>query len=84
VLKGIQRSRSTNNWWQFSLVGPHRDPRVERNILDQRAAVEAITPESLQATARRYLRRDTAWRLVIVPEAGTVLHGGQDATPRGG
>ncbi len=68
MIEGLQRSRVSNLSWGVWLPRIHDDPRVSAAIRSHLADYEAVTPASLQATARRYLRPDTAWKLVIVPE----------------
>lgn len=67
MLESLRRSRASNNFWRFTLGGIHEDPRVATAITTQEADLQRITPEILQEVARRFLRPDTAWKLVIAP-----------------
>jgi zinc protease len=68
LLEQIQRVRAGNEWWLGELGDLGRDPRVPRAIETQVSDLQAVTPASLQAAARRFLRPDAAYRLVVVPE----------------
>ncbi len=67
MIEGLQRGRVSNLSWSVWLPRIQTNPRVAAVILSNLADLEAVTPASLQATARRFLRPDTAWKLIIVP-----------------
>lgn len=70
-LASIVRSRgSTNAWWLANLARVQSDPRVAASIASQVADYESVTPADLQRVARRYLSDTSAFKIVVVPEAG--------------
>jgi len=67
-LERLIKARETNAYWLEELAGAQTDPRrlaATRSVL---AAYERITPQDVQAAARRYLTPDRAWMLVVRPE----------------
>lgn len=67
-LERLIKSRETNDYWLEELAGAQTDPRrlaAARSVL---AGYERITPQDVQAAARRYLTADRAWMLVVRPE----------------
>ncbi len=65
----VIKARETNDYWLEELAGAQTDPRrlaATRSVL---AGYERITPQDVQAAARRYLTPDRAWMLVVRPEA---------------
>lgn len=69
-LERLIKSRETNDYWLEELAGAQTDPRrlaATRSVL---AGYERITPQDVQAAARRYLTADRAWMLVVRPEGG--------------
>ncbi len=71
-LERLIKARETNAYWLEELAGAQTDPRrlaATRSVL---AAYERITPQDLQAAARRYLTPDRAWMLVVRPESRPV------------
>jgi len=71
-LERLTKARETNDYWVEELAGAQTDPRrlaATRSVL---AGYERITPQDVQAAAKRYLTPDGAWRLVVKPEAKAV------------
>jgi zinc protease len=67
-LERLIKSRETNDYWLEELAGAQTDPRrlaATRSVL---AGYERITPQDVQAAARRYLTADGAWMLVVRPK----------------
>ena len=75
----INRQRTGNAWWLANLPRIQTDPRVTAMITSQLADYGAMTPADLQAAARAFLVPGRAYRIVVVPEAGSA--GAQPATP---
>ena len=66
-LERVIKARETNDYWLEELAGAQTDPRrlaATRSVL---AGYERITPQDVQAAARRYLTPDRAWMLVVRP-----------------
>jgi len=76
-LERLTKSRETNDYWLEELAGAQTDPRrlaATRSVL---AGYERITPQDVQAAARRYLTADRAWMLVVRPEGAPGAGAGQ-------
>jgi zinc protease len=65
-LESLDRLRAGNGWWLSALADIGEDPFRLESILTQKGDIEAITPEALQAAARRFLLPATAFRLRVV------------------
>ena len=64
----IARASSGNTFWLTQVAGSSYDPRklvAVRSLLSDYAA---ITPDSLQATAKRWLKPDKSFAMVVLPE----------------
>lgn len=71
MIEGLRRSRNSNGYWQYALARIQEDPRVAEAIRTEQSDYERITPDILRDTARRFLRPDAAWKLIIVPREVT-------------
>lgn len=72
LIESLQRQRgSSNSWWLQSLTGIHDRPEVAESIRVSIPQYEAITPDDLQAAARRFLVEEKAWKAIVVPKAGS-------------
>jgi zinc protease len=69
MVEGVRRSRNSNGYWQYALARIQEDARVAEAIRTEQNDYEQITPESLRETARRFLRPDAAWKLMIEPRS---------------
>lgn len=68
-LERLAKARETNEYWVEELAGAQTDPRrlaATRSVI---AGYERITPQDVQAAARRYLTEDGAWMLMVRPRA---------------
>lgn len=68
-IENIQRARVTNQYWLSELSGAQADPRKLQLTRDIVPDTSKVTPEELQQIARQFLRDDTAFRLVVRPQA---------------
>jgi zinc protease len=68
MVERARRQRTTNDYWSSQLSEIQTKPEHAEQILHGIEALEAITPEQLQALAAKYLRDDTAWRLEVLPK----------------
>ncbi len=66
----ITRSQATNEYWLNALSEGQTDPRRLDAIRASVPGLERITAAEVQEAARRYLKDETAWKLVITPAAG--------------
>jgi len=71
-LERLIKARETNDYWLEELAGAQTDPRRLAATRSALAGYERITPQEIQAAARRYLIADRAWMLVVRPEAKPV------------
>ncbi|MBX7248866.1 MAG: insulinase family protein [Caulobacteraceae bacterium] len=67
-LEQLMKAQVTNEYWLGQLEGAQTDPRRLDAIRATLSGLERITAADVQATARRYLTDDRAWKLEIVPE----------------
>lgn len=68
MLQYMARASSGNQFWLIQTSGGAFDPnRIEasRSLVSD---MTGITPETLQATAAKYLRPDRDWTMAVVPE----------------
>jgi zinc protease len=66
-LEGLEKARSTNEYWLYFLSGAQSDPRRLDAIRSVQASYQRITPAELQAAARKYLTDERAWKVVVRP-----------------
>ena len=64
----IIRQSSGNQFWLRELAGGAFDPRRIAATEELGANIRGITPESLQATAAKYLKPERDWTLKVVPK----------------
>ncbi len=65
---GIEKARLGNDYWLEWLSGSAGDPRRLDLIRTTLPDYASLTAADVQAAARRWLRPETAWKLVIGPE----------------
>ncbi|CAN7278419.1 insulinase family protein [Phenylobacterium sp. LjRoot219] len=65
----LQRARVTNQYWLAELSGAPADPRKLQFVRDIVPGTVKVTPADVQAAARQFLRDDTAFRLIVRPQA---------------
>ena len=68
MLQRIARASTGNGFWMSQLSGATEDPRRVSNLLRWSDELKAIRPADLQALAKRYLKANKAFSLVVVPE----------------
>ena len=67
-LDALERTKATNEYWLGQLTGAQADPRRLQATRSVTAQVEAVTAADVQAVAQRYLKDETAWKLVVRPK----------------
>ncbi|HEX5264343.1 MAG TPA: insulinase family protein, partial [Phenylobacterium sp.] len=71
LIEAARRSLRINEVWVSYLSGAQTDPRrvaYLRNMLPQ---LQSLTPDDVQASARRWLVKDKSWRMTILPQTQT-------------
>ena len=68
-VQGLQRAQVTNAYWLAELSGAQADPRRLEIVRQIVPGTAAVTAADVQDAARRFLRDETAFRLVVRPEA---------------
>jgi zinc protease len=63
----IARAASGNTFWLSQLSGITRDPRKEQTLVTLSTDYGRITPEELQATAKRWLVPGKEFRMTVLP-----------------
>jgi zinc protease len=67
-VEGLERARVTNQYWLSELAGAQTDPRRLELIRDVVPGTAAVTAPDVQAAAKRFLRDDAAFHLVVKPQ----------------
>ncbi|MDE2475020.1 MAG: insulinase family protein, partial [Alphaproteobacteria bacterium] len=70
AVDALEKAVETNNFWASSLIGAQSDERRLTYIRDLMPQLKAVTPADVQRVARKYLRDDRAWKLIIEPKPG--------------
>lgn len=70
AVDAMEKAVETNNFWASSLIGAQSDERRLTYIRDLMPQLQAVTPADVQRVARKYLRDDRAWKLIIEPKPG--------------
>ncbi len=68
MMQFIMRASTGNSFWLNQLTGASYDERRFTALSTLSTDLAAITPETLQQTAAKYLRPDSDWTLAVVPE----------------
>lgn len=66
--RSIEVSLRENNFWLNYLTGKFRDNEDPLSVLKQNERLNQVTPESVKASAQRYLNGANYFRAVLVPE----------------
>jgi zinc protease len=66
VRKLLERARSSNAFWMDQLEGMSRDPRRLLMASSYGSDLTSVKPEDIQALARRYLKSDTQFSMVVL------------------
>jgi predicted Zn-dependent peptidase len=70
-LEQARRNTLTNvGYWLELLSNAHDDPGGMQYIRTELSDYASITPADVMAVAKKWFRRETAWRLKIVPGPG--------------
>ncbi len=67
-LEQIQKGQQTNEYWMARLPGSEEEPRRLDVIRTSLPGYTAVTLADVQAAARKYLRDETAYKIVVTPE----------------
>jgi zinc protease len=65
---GIGRAQATNQYWLSELAGAQTDPRRLDLIREIGPGTAAVTAAEVQDAAKRFLREETAFHLVVRPQ----------------
>ncbi len=65
--KLFERARSSNAFWMTQLQGMSRDPRKLAMARSFASDMLNVTAEDIQALAQRYLRPETRWTAIVLP-----------------
>jgi Predicted Zn-dependent peptidases len=68
-IERLQKERITNQYWLATLSGAQRDPRRLDIVREIIPGTEKVTAEDVQRAAQTWLRDETAFRLIVRPEA---------------
>lgn len=68
LLQRIARAQTGNMFWLSQLSGATEDPRRVENLLSWSKDLKAVTPATLQKLAKRYLKANKAFSMVVEPE----------------
>jgi len=66
--QAIERAASGNTFWLNQLKGSTYDPERFAALGTLYSDYNSVTPEILQALAKRYFVKDKAWKLVVAPQ----------------
>ncbi len=69
MLQRIARASTGNSFWMSQLSGATEDPQRIANLLRWNDDLKSIRPSDLQALAKRYLKANKAFSVVVVPDA---------------
>lgn len=75
ILEQLERDQAGNEFWLGRLTGSAFEPRKLESIRNQKAMLESITAADIQAAARRFLKPETAVRIVARPAPGAPAGG---------
>ena len=75
----IRRASTGNQFWLYNLEGATQDPARIGMLRSLLPDYSQTTPQAMQALAARYLTRDRAFRMAIIPEGQTLV----EAVPEG-
>lgn len=68
MVQRLSRASTGNSFWMTQLAGATSDRRRITNVRRWRKDLERITPHDIQRLARKYLRSDTSFSAIVVPE----------------
>ena len=64
----LVQAQQTNAYWMAQISNDQVDPRSIDAVRSLVPDLNGVTPADLQSLARTYLKDDTAWKLVALPE----------------
>ena len=67
MLVGLERARSTNEYWLDHLAGAQTDPRRLKRADNEVYALNAVTAKSVREACRRTLLPTKTWRFAVTP-----------------
>jgi len=68
MLQRIARASTGNGFWMSQLAGATEDPRRVNNLLRWSDELKVVENADLQALAKRYLKANKAFSLVVLPD----------------
>lgn len=71
----LNRASSSSAFFMYMLEGSTDDPSRIGTIRSLLRDYTAVTPQDLQALARKYLARDHSWRLAVIPQGQALATG---------
>ncbi|CAA9518296.1 MAG: hypothetical protein AVDCRST_MAG91-2041 [uncultured Sphingomonadaceae bacterium] len=71
LIDQIGKDMATNNFWATRLASASWDPRRLDIIRTQEAHLKKVTPADLQLVAKKYLRGDRSFKLLVEPKNQT-------------
>ncbi|MBS0296863.1 MAG: insulinase family protein [Proteobacteria bacterium] len=66
-IETLMKAQATNEYWLGQLAGAQTDPRKLDSIRSTIAGLQRVGPAEVQRAAQRWLKDETAWKLVITP-----------------
>jgi zinc protease len=69
MLQRIARAQTGNMFWLSQLSGVTEEPRRLDNLLSWGNDLKSMTPANLQKLAKRYLKANKTFSMVVEPEA---------------
>lgn len=67
LIEALPRTRATNEYWAEALQEVPAKQHFVEQAQNSAAEYQALTAADIQALARRYLRPEAAWRLMVTP-----------------
>ena len=69
MIETLAKEKAANDYWLGRLGGASWDSRRLDIIRTQEQALRKVTPTDIQRVARKYLRDDAAYNLLVLPQA---------------
>lgn len=74
-IEQVEKDQQTNSYWAHRLIGAVHDRRRIEVTHQTIPGYQSLTAEDLQAAARKYLRDDTAFKVVVTPDTRVASNG---------
>ena len=68
MLETLERNLETNGYWLGALAGAQTDESKLTKIREERSGYLKVTSADVERIAQQYLRGDTKFKLIVVPE----------------